>query len=51
MANKQQAQYDATKIAKEAKTTTAVAGWLGEDDFPAVLNLTHTRNEAYLIVE
>ena len=27
-----------------------MAGWIGEDNFPAVLNLTHTRNEADLIV-
>ena len=50
MADRQQTQYDATKITKEVKATATVAGWLGEDDPPAVLNLTHTHNEAELIV-
>ena len=49
MASQQQAQYEANKIAKEAKATTTVAGWLGDDDFPALLNITNTRNEADLI--
>ena len=49
MASQQQAQYDANRIAKEAKATTTVAGWLGDDDFPALLNITNTRNEADLI--
>ena len=26
------------------------SGWLGEDDFPAALNNTNTRNEADLIL-
>ena len=39
-----QAQYDATKIAKEAKAATTVAGWIIEDDFPVVLNITHISN-------
>ena len=42
MVDQQQAQYDATKMAKESKSRTTVAGWLGEDDLPAVLNLMHT---------
>jgi hypothetical protein len=50
MVDQQQAHYDANKLAKEEKVTTTVAGWLGEDDFPAVLNLTNTRNDPDLIV-
>ena len=50
MAVQQQGQYDKVTAAREAKATTTVESWLGEDDFPALLNLTNTRNEADLIV-
>ena len=44
MADQYQAQYATTKIAKKAKVAATLAGWLGEEDFPAALNLMHTRN-------
>ena len=47
MEDQYKAQYAATEITKAA---TAVAGWMGEYDFSAVLKIMHTRNEAYLIV-
>ena len=50
MADQYQAQYATTKIAKKAKVAATLAGWLGEDDFPAALNLMHTRNYLELIV-
>ena len=50
MADQQQSQYDATKIAKEAKAIMTLAGWIGEDNFPAVLKLMYTQNEVDLIV-
>ena len=49
MAAQQQAQYSETKLAKETKAASTVESWLGEDDFPALLNLTNTRNEGDLI--
>ena len=41
MAAQQQAQYSETKLAKETKAASTVESWLGEDDFPALLNLTN----------
>ena len=49
MDDQYQAQYEATKLVKEAKATMTVAGWIGKDDFHAVLNLTSTRNEVDII--
>ena len=36
-------------MAREAKSKTTVEGWLGEDDFPSLLNLTNSRNEIDLL--
>ena len=50
MVDQQQAQYVVKEISKEEKSTTSVVGWIREDNFPVVINLIHTRNEADLIV-
>ena len=50
MADQQQAQYDTNRLAKEAKATVTVAGWLGDNDTPCVLNNTNTCNKVDLIV-
>ena len=49
-AAQQHIQYDNNKLARETKVKTTVEGWLGEDDFPSLLNLINVQNEINLLV-